>query len=101
MVRFQRSGRVSGGNFPEALKFSKEIVEYINDSAARKNAFQVYMERFGNVGTIYFVADFENLAALESTQNKLLSDPEYWTILKRGITLFIDGSFKDTVMTSA
>lgn len=101
MVRFQRAVRISRGKVPEALKHSHELIEYINTKTPRPTKFQLFMERFGAPGTIYFVADYESLAGLESHQRELLSDEEYWAIVRRGADLFIDGSTKDTLMTSA
>lgn len=100
MVRFQRASRVSGGKFPEALKWAHEIAEYLNGRTPRPTKIQVFIERFSAVGTICWVGDYESVAALESFQNELLSDEEYWTIVRRGADLFIEGSTKDTLMTS-
>jgi hypothetical protein len=46
-----------------ALKWAKELTEYMN-AVHGKPSMELFRSRFGNVSTIYWIADFEDLAAL-------------------------------------
>ena len=98
MVRFTRSGRIVRGKFPQAMQFAKEITEFVNNKY--KIQMSVYMDSFGEVGTIRWFADYADLAALEKVGNQLLVDQEYWQKINQSAELFIQGSVFDTVMRS-
>lgn len=61
MIKFQRSMRLKRGR--HALKWAKELTEYMN-AVHGKPSMELFRSRFGNVSTIYWIADFEDLAAL-------------------------------------
>ena len=99
MVRFQRTARAKGGKFPEAMQFAKEVAGYLNDKYAPVT-IQVYSELFGDVNTIYWYADYKDLATIEGINARLLADQGYWAILNKAADLFIEGSVHDTLMMS-
>ena len=99
MFRFQRSGRTKNGKLLEGVRFAKEVAEYINTKYG-PGLIHVYTEAFGELNTIYWYADYENLATIESINMQLLADQGYWAIVNKGTEWFIEGSFHDTLMSS-
>ncbi len=98
MVRFTRSARIVRGKFPQAMQWAKEMTEFANKKY--KIQMSVYLDSFGEVGTIRWFADYPDLAALEKMGNQLLVDQEYWQKISQSTELFIQGSLFDTVMQS-
>ena len=100
MIRFQRSGKTKSGKLLDGIRFAKEIAEYINAKYAPVSV-QVYTELFGNVDTIHWYVDYKDLATVESINTKLLADQGYWAIVNKGMEFFVDGSFRDCLISSA
>ena len=98
MVRWMRSGQVAHPKYPQAMQWAKEVTEFVNKKY--KIQTSVYIETFGQVGTIRWFTDHADLAAFEKVKNQYLADQEYWQIVNRSTELFIQGSFFDTVMQS-
>lgn len=96
MIRWTRSGQIAQGKYPQAMQWAKEIAEYSNK--AYKIQLSVYLDAFGEVGTIRWFADYPDLAAMEKVRNQLLTDQEYWKRVNQATELFVQGSFFDTVM---
>jgi hypothetical protein len=96
MIRWTRSARIARGKFPQAMQWAKEIAEFSNKKY--KIQLGVYLDTFGEVGTIRWFADYADLAALEKVRNQLLADQEYWQKVNQSNELFIQGSVFDTVM---
>jgi hypothetical protein len=99
MLRFQRSARAKNGKFLEAIQAAKEVAGYINGKYPPAS-FQVFVERFGEFGTIYLQADYKDLASLESITAQIQADQEYWAHLKKAADLLIEGSSRETLMTA-
>jgi len=95
MIRWTRSGRIAPGKTIPAVKWAKEITEFVNKKY--KLQVTVYMDSFGEVGTIRWFADYEDLAALEKVMNQLWPDPEYFEKVNQAADLFVPGYF-DRVM---
>ncbi len=96
MVRWTRSARIAYGKFPQAIKWAKDITEFINKKY--KNQTTVYMDTFGEYGTIRWFADYKDLAALEKLGNQILADQEYRQKVNQATELLIQGSIVDVVM---
>jgi hypothetical protein len=99
MIRFQRSGKVKNGKLQDGMRFAKEVSEYINAKYAPISV-QAFSELFGDMATIHWHVDYDDLAALESIHTKLLADQEYWAIVNKGTDCYIDGSFQDSLISS-
>ena len=99
MFRFQRSARAKGGKALEAVQFAKEVAGYINTKYAPVSV-QVYTEQFGDLNTIYWYADYKDLATIEGINAQILTDQDYWAIVSKATDLFIEGSLHDTLMSS-
>jgi hypothetical protein len=98
MLRFERIGRLRNGRNPEGIMWAKEITEYLKANYSQAS-FQTYMEVFGDVHAICWHADLKDFAAWDGFLAKLMTDQQYWTIVKKGMEFFIDGSFKDRLMS--
>ena len=98
MIRWTRSARIVSGKFPQAMQWAKEIAEFGNKKY--KTQTSVYMDSFGEYGTIRWFCDFADLAAVEKVGNQLMADQEYLKKLSQAADLFIEGSGYDTVMQS-
>lgn len=99
MFRLHRTTRISRGKGLEALQWAKEVAGYVNKKYAPVSV-QAYSEVFGDVGTIHWHADSEDLATIEKFNAQLLTDQEYQALLKKATDLFIEGSTHDTLIQS-
>ena len=97
MIRFQRSVQLRKG--AHALGWAKELTIYIN-TAIGKPTLEIFRCRFGNMSTVYWVADFEGLNALEAWQKKLKADVGYRELTSRAGEFVIDGTVDDRVLES-
>ena len=97
MFRFHRISRAKPGKFPEAIQFAKEVAGYINTKYAPISV-QAYIEQFGDIGTLHWHVDYDNLAAVEKINAQLLTDQGYWALLNKAADLFIEGSGHDTLL---
>ena len=96
MIRWTRSARIAPGKFTQAIQWSKEMVEFVNKKY--KIQTSVYLDCFGESGTIRWFTDYTDLAALEKVMNQVLADQEYLKKITHTADLFIQGSGYDTVM---
>ena len=96
MIRWTRSARIVPGKMLQAMQWAKEIAEYVSNKY--KTQVSVYMDSFGEFGTIRWYCDYADLAALEKLGNQLATDQEYWEKLKKAVDLLTPGSAFDTVM---
>jgi len=99
MIRFQRSAETKK-LFPAAVAWAKGVADFINTKSPDVK-LEVFTERFGAVSTIYWIADFEDLASLDRWQLKLMPDADYWKKVADAYDVLVEGSIVDTVMMSA
>ena len=97
MIRFQRSMRVRGGK--HARRWAKELADYL-ETVHGEPPVRLFRSRYGNISTIHWVADFEDLAALEAWQRKVGADAAYRELINQSFDLVVDGSVEDTVLES-
>ena len=64
MVRWTRSGRITPGKEAQAISWAKEFLDWHRKKYNSQPS--VYMDCFGEVGTLRWFEDFENLAALRN-----------------------------------
>lgn len=98
MIRFQRSIRPRNGKNIEAVAWAKEVADYLNTHYT-VGQIEVYTERFGNMGAIYWVMDFRDLAALDALSQQLRKDDAYASLIRRGDPLTADGTVHDILLT--
>ena len=99
MIRWTRSARIAPGKLVEALQFSTEIIEYTKKYEGVSNA-NVFLDSFGEVGTIRWFADYDDFASWEKVSNQIFADPEWFKKMDAIKDLFIPGSTHDLVMRS-
>lgn len=97
MIRFQRTMRVRRGR--GAARWAKELLDYMNTTYKRP-AIQLFKSRFGNISTLYWVADFNDLAALQVWQARVEADAGYRELVKKSFDIVIDGTVEDTILQS-
>jgi hypothetical protein len=95
MIRFQRSIRVSRGRVLEAIEWAKEITEYINSKQPNFKA-KAFSSRFGDISTLVWQIDFDDLAALDKYEQFFNTDPGYWELIQKGNDFFVEGSIYDS-----
>jgi len=98
MIRWMRSARISG-DIMKAIAWSKEIAEYAKKYEG-VSSVNVFLDAFGDNGTVRWIVDYEDLATLEKAQNQLIADQEYWKKLEKAQGLFIEGTIHDVAMRS-
>jgi hypothetical protein len=82
----------------EAMHWAKEIAEFSNKKYGTQTT--VYLDSFGEYGTIRWFWDCADLATLEKVGYQLFADQEYLQRLSQGPALLVPGSVFDTVMRS-
>jgi hypothetical protein len=97
MIRWTRSLRIASAKyFPQAMQWAKEIAEFINKKY--KIQVSVYMDSFGEIGTIRWFCDYEDLATMEKVRSQMDKDQEYWQKVIQASDFIMQGSVRDTVM---
>ena len=96
MIRWTRSAQIAPGKFAQAIQWAKEIVEFVNKKY--KIQTSVYLDCFGEYGTIRWFVDSTDLGAWEKFTNQILADQEYLKKVTQSADLFIEGSGYDTAM---
>jgi uncharacterized alpha/beta hydrolase family protein len=97
MIRWTRSLRIaSAKNFPQATQWAKEVAEFV--SKKYKIQVSVYMDSFGEIGTIRWFCDYADLATMEKVMKQMDTDQEYWQKVIQASDFIMQRSVKDTVM---
>lgn len=98
MIRFERSRQFKRHMKAEAVAFAKKaaaLAEKIDGSAR----FQVFTGVFGSVERVFWIGEFEGLAALEKTLMKIEADPRWKKFISSAPQdLFIEGSGREAIM---
>ena len=98
MIRLQRSRKIKRHNKANALQYAREIATLAN-TIDKNVQFKVFIGVFGSVETIFWVGDFEGLASLEITLQKIESDPRWQEFFdKSSNDIFVEGSAKESIM---
>ncbi len=97
MVRWTRSLRISSvKHYPQAVQWAKEIAELVNKKC--NTQVSVYVDSFGEIGTIRWFCDYADMAALEKVGKQLNTDQEYWQKVFQAADFIVRDSVCDTVM---
>ena len=100
MIRWMRSARIAPGKNVEAIQFAMEINEYVQKKYEGVPEAEVFVDSFGEIGTIRWCADYADFASWEKAQSQMVADPEWWQKMDAIKDLFIPGSGHDVVMRS-
>jgi len=96
MIRFQRSIHTTRNKNLEAIQWAKEIADYVNGKQPNYKV-QAFSLRFGDINTIVWQADFEDLAALDKYQQFFGADKGYWEVVSKAEGLFSGDETIDTI----
>ncbi len=97
MIRWTRSLRITSAKyFPQATQWAKEIAEFV--SKKYKTEVSVYMDTFGEIGTICWFCDYADLATMEKVMSQISADQEYWQKVIQAFDFILQGSVHDIVM---
>ena len=97
MIRWTRSLRITSAKyFPQAIQWAKEIAEFV--SKKYKIQVSVYMDTFGEIGTIRWFCDYADLATMEKIMKQIDTDQEYWQKVIQASDFIAQASVYDTVM---
>ena len=98
-VRWIRTAKIKGGKFMEAIGWAKEMAAFAPKKFGAPEV-NVYLDTVGNVGSIRWIVDYDDMAAFEKVTNQVLADKEYWQIVNKAMSdgLFVDGETHDTIL---
>jgi hypothetical protein len=95
MINFHRSASVAPGRVIAAMAFAREVAAHIKGKTGLE--VKIGMPIGGNPNRIGWYVQYENLAALEDTQAKLLQDQKYLELIAKSADNFIPGSVHDEI----
>jgi uncharacterized alpha/beta hydrolase family protein len=78
------------------MQWAKEIAEFVNKKYNIQGS--VYLDSFGEIGTIRWFCDYADLATMEKVINQINTDQEYWQKVIQASDFIMQGSVHDTVM---
>jgi hypothetical protein len=93
-----RTAKIANGKFLEAIGWAKETSSYVEKKWGTPPV-NVWIDSFGEVGTIRWSMDFTDLSGVEKVQGQMLADQGYWQLVEKAMKaeLFVDGSTIDSV----
>jgi hypothetical protein len=97
MIRLQRTMQLRRGY--QAVKWARELTDYVN-TTYQKPQFTVFRARFGNLSTVCWVGDFDDLPTLAEWQQKVGADRSYRELVKKSFAFVIPGTVEDTILES-
>ncbi len=97
MIRFQRSAQLKRGK--HGVQWATEITDYINTNSPRIS-LQLFRTHYGDVYTIYWMADFDDIVHLDEWQVQVGADKGYRELRRKSLDMLVEGSVVDTVMLS-
>lgn len=95
MIYFLRSATIAPGKTVSAMAFAREIAALFKAKTGLD--VTIAMPVGGQSNRIGWFIEYENLAALDDTQTKLLKDAEYLEVTAKGGENFIGGSLNDFI----
>jgi hypothetical protein len=95
MIRLQRTMQFRRGG--HAMKWARELTDYVYNTHGGPR-MALFRTRFGNVSTVCWVGDFEDLASLDAWQQLVGADKGYRELIKKSFAFVIPGSVADTIL---
>ena len=99
MIRWMRTGQIAAGKTMPAIAWAKEMAEYVKKFEGF-SSIGVFTDVFGEVGTIRWIVDYEDLASFEKVQKQIITDQGFHQRTEKVPELFVDGKTFDVVMSS-
>jgi len=95
MITYRRTVSVPLKNLSAALAYTRETVGYVKSKFGVETVIQ--MPVGGNPWRICFAQQYDSLAAVEQTMQKMMSDPKYMELSGKASDIFIVGSAVDEI----
>lgn len=95
-VRLTRTAVVDRGKEDEAMQFAAAVTNYISENWGISIIWGV--EVGGTFGKVHWSADYADMAELELTFGKTMTDEGYRKLLSEANDLFIAGRTEDTII---
>ena len=95
MIAFNRTAAIAPGKTAAAVGFAHEIASYMKRAYDVK--LEVLMPIGGNPQRITWSARYQDLAALDAVNSKILADKEYMALAGKGSENFLPGSLRDSI----
>ena len=73
MVRWIRTAKIKDGKFMEMIAWSKEIVAFLKKHPHMPEV-HTFLDLFGATGTIRWMTDYPDMAALEKVQSQIMDN---------------------------
>jgi hypothetical protein len=99
MVRWMRTAQIAIGKAMPAIGWSKEIAEFVKKYEG-VSSVDVFLDIFGELGTIRWIVDYEDLATLEKVEKQIMEDQEYWQRLEKTKEFFVESKAHDIILRS-
>ncbi len=97
MIRWTRRLRIaSEKQFPQGVQWAKDIAQYVSKKCNIQ--VSVYIDLFGEIGTVRWFSDYPDLAAMEKVANQLNADQEYWQKVIQASEFIMPGTISDVAM---
>ncbi|MBW1743627.1 MAG: SAM-dependent methyltransferase [Deltaproteobacteria bacterium] len=97
--RFYRKAQVQDGKKQEAIKFARDLVEYVNSSYTGV-CLSLFIEDSGGATSIHWFADYKDFSTYESINSQLMLDKRYMAFRARAPSLLVEGSVQDTLLAA-
>ena len=98
MIHFYRVAAIGPGKVMSAMAFAKEISVFLKEKHGLD--VTVAMPVGGNPNRVGWATTYENLGALEAATAKMMMDPSYTELVRKGAENFIAGSVRDEIWRS-
>jgi hypothetical protein len=99
MIKQIISWRPKTENIQQARQWAREYTEVCNKKHPQSN-MEIFVERFGDAGTIFIITQYESLTEFDELHTNLLADDEWRAIWRKGIVHFTDDSRKVKIIES-
>lgn len=101
MILFIRRAKYRAGKGNEAMKWAKEITQYVNEKFPITK-LKPYYNRFGSISDIIWIGEIEDLVTLNQLQNDVETDHGYLKLMQQAwdANFLVDASFEDQVLVS-
>ena len=98
MLREHGRAQIKDGMTMEALQNAKEVAEYSNKKWPSLSA-RVYIAKSGEVTTIHWFADYEDLTSYKRINEQMSKDKKWTTMWQQGMAFIVEGTIQQTLLT--
>jgi hypothetical protein len=95
-VRLDRAAVVDRGKKDEAMTFAAEVTAHVKDNWGIDIIWG--MEVGGTFGKVNWFSDYDNMAHLEETFGRTMTDEGYRSLLEKAADVFFPNATQDTLV---